>query len=323
MRQLINKIYKAVTHPIQTIDYIRCRYAAGSINPEELCDSLYTLKFNRKINWDNPDDLNQWIAWLQFKTDTSLWGTLADKYRMHDYLKEKGFGENLVPIIAKWESADEIDITNLPNSFVLKCNNGSGDVMIIKEKSRANTLEIKEYFRKQMSRDFGRTSSEPHYQRIRPLIIAETFLDTKLQSTESSSLIDYKFWCFNGKVDRIFVCMNRTKQHFTVDLYNTQWQQIAEGNLIFDKHHLQAKTKLAKPVNFDKMMSIASEISHGFPQMRIDFYEVDNKVYIGELTLTSQAGRMDYFTDECLIDMGNHCRNSVRELTQNGLLNLI
>lgn len=242
---------------------------------------------------------------------------------MHNYLKVKRFNEYLVPILSKWDSADNINFDNLPNSFVLKCNNGCGDVLIVKDKSIADISEIKSYFKKQMSRDFGKASAEPHYLRIKPFIIAEKFLDPQCQPIPSSSLIDYKFWCFNGKVDRIFVCSNRTKQFYTVDLYNLQWHRITDGNIIFDKHHLRPNNLMPKPVNFEKMVSIASEISKGFPQMRIDFYEVDEKLYIGELTMTSQAGRMDYFTENCLLEMGKLCRDAVKSLKEAGMINIL
>lgn len=310
-------------HPKLTIIYILYKYMSCDIKSEIICDALYTLKFNRKINWDNPEDLNQWIAWLQFKTDTSIWSTLADKYRVQDFLKEKGFDEYIVPILAKWDSADNINLDNLPNNFVLKCNNGCGDAMVVKDKSKVDICKIKNYFRNQMSRDFGKNSAEPHYRVIKPLIIAEKFLDPQHQPIRSSSLIDYKFWCFNGKVDRIFVCTNRTKQCFTVDLYNLHWHRIVDENISYNNHHLKAKIKMPKPVNFEKMVSIASEISKGFPQMRIDFYEIDDILYIGELTMTSLAGRMDYFTEKCLSEMGKLCEDAVKTLKTTGQLNIL
>lgn len=80
---------------------------------------------------------------------------------------------------------------------------------------------------------------------------------------------------------------------------------------------------MPKPVNFEKMVSIASEISKGFPQMRIDFYEVDDILYIGELTMTSLAGRMDYFTEKCLSEMGKLCEDAVKTLKTTGQLNIL
>ncbi len=292
-------------------------------SPKQLADYLYFNQFGKRINWEHPEDLNQWIAWLQFKTDTTLWVTLADKYRMHDYLKERGFCEYLVPVLAKWETADDIDLTNLPECFVLKCNNGSGDVKIITDKSKADIAGIKEYFRLQMARKFGRDTAEPHYLRIKPLIIAEKLLDIRKQGVKSSSLVDYKFWCFNGQVDRVFVCSDRTKQYFTIDLYDSEWCNIKDGNVNYDKQHLHPTCNMPRPKNLKLMKDIASQISNGFPEIRVDFYEVDGKVYIGELTLTSACGRMDYFTESCLKDMGMKCGTAVKKLKASGKLKTI
>lgn len=323
MASFIHKIGKAVANPSMAVDSIHLRYLLGIGNPRKLCNYLYKRSFNRKINWKNPEDLNQWIAWLQFKTDTSLWVTLADKYRMHDYLKQKGFGDFLVPLLAKWESADDIDFSNLPDAFVLKCNNGSGDVKIVSDKSKADIEGLKEYFRQQLARRFGYNSAEPHYLKIKPLIIAEMLLDASRQPTVSSSLIDYKFWCFNGEVDRIFVCSDRTKEHYSIEMYDLEWNNISETNILFDEHTGPSKTGINKPLSFETMKEVASKISKGFPQMRLDFYEIDGHPYIGELTMTAACGRLPNYTQEVLNEMGNKCGAAVKELTASGQLKLL
>lgn len=320
MLKIFQIIRKTFTHPSKAIDVILLWIIIHFAKPKALCDYLYFHTFKHKINWERPEDLNQWIAWLQFNTDTSLWVTLADKFRMQTYIKSKGYEDITVPILAVWETADQIDFTHLPTKFVLKCNNGSGDVLIIQDKDNVKIDEVKKYFRNQLSRKFGRNSAEPHYLKIEPLIIAEQLLDVRKQSIDSSSLIDYKLWCFNGKVDRVFVCSDRTKNQFVVDLYDKDWNNIADGNMKFDSHHLKASKPMPKPFSYDRMVAIASELSKGLPEVRIDFYEIDGKPYLGEFTLTSASGRMDYFTEGCLIELGNICAESVKELCSSGIL---
>lgn len=84
--------------------------------------------------------------------------------------------------------------------------------------------------------------------------------------------------------------------------------------MVYNKHHLRPSETISKPDNFELMKDLASRLSKGFPQIRVDFYEVDGKVYIGELTMTSACGRMDYFTDSCLSHMGEKCGLAVRRL---------
>ena len=324
MSKYIKKIYKAIIHPSRALHHIRYKYMMRNSGLQNLCDYLYYCTFKRNINWGSPEDLNQWIAWLQFKTDTTLWVTLADKYRMRDYLKERGFEEYLVPILAKWDSVNDIDLTNLPDAFVLKCNNGSGDVRVITGKSKANLAEIKEYFREQMDRHFGLETAEPHYQRIKPLIFAETLLDSSRQSTKSSSLIDYKFWCFNGEVDRVFVCSDRTKEgYYSTDMYDLDWNNITDTNIIHDDYTGPSKHGINKPVSFDIMKEVASTLSKGLPQVRVDFYEVDGRPYVGELTLTAACGRMTHYSPKTLKELGKKCGAAVKNLIDSGLLKTI
>ncbi len=295
---------------------LKRRYLQKFSSAKNFASYLYYLSFGRKINWMNPEDLNQWINWLEFNTDTTQWVRLADKYAVREYISEKGFNDILVPLLNVWDNPDEISFDGLPDKFVLKMNNGSGDVRIISDKKSADLFEIKSYFRKMFSHRFGLDSAEPHYTKINPVVIAEELLDVSKQDSESMSLIDYKFWCFNGQPYCCFVCSDRTKDSLTIDLYtaNEQWERIDERNINYDKVHLKATKNMPRPKCISKMLDIASKLSEGFPQIRVDFYEVGGSVYFGELTLTSACGRMNYFTDKFLKEMGERCRIGYSEI---------
>ena len=283
---------------------------------KQLAELLYENEFNRKINWEHPEDLNQWINWISFNSDTSQWPQLADKLAVREYVKEKGFGDILIPLLGKWENPEYISFDNLPDKFVLKANNGSGDVRVILDKNKEDLGEIRKYFQSILGTKFGKESAEPHYLKIKPYVIAEALLDKEKQSIPSTSLIDYKFWCFNGKPVCCFVVTDRSKESFTVDLYTADdnWGKIDKGNLVFDHHHKPSLQSLPKPQNLQKMILIASELSKGLPQSRIDLYEVDDKVYFGEITLTSMCGRMKYFTPSYLNVLGEECMKAARKL---------
>lgn len=278
-------------------------------------DVLYRQTFARRINWKQPEDLNQWINWLAFNTDTSMWSILADKYRVREYVTEKGYSEHLVPLLKTWSDPEEMNFDSLPEKFVLKINNGAGDIILVKDKNRADLPQIKEYFRKLYRHPFGKDTAEPHYLRITPLILAEQMLDASKQEGNSGTLIDYKFWCFNGQVDRCFVCSDRSKDTITIDLYDAHsWKRIEEGRLVYSEHHLKAASPCPKPEGLEKMLEIASSLSKGYPQMRVDFYEVDNKVYFGEMTMTGAAGRTTSHSQLSLKEMGRLCEEAVKEL---------
>lgn len=190
-------------------------------------------------------------------------------------------------------------------------NNGCGDVKIIRERQNLTIEEIREHFSKYFKTTYGNQTGEPHYTQIRPCLFAETYLDANQQSVKSSSLIDYKFWCFDGYPYCCFVCSNRTKHHFTIDLYtaNEDWTRI-DDHLIFNEHHLKGINPIPRPKNLERMLEMASKLSKGFPQMRVDLYEVGGRVYFGELTMTSMGGRMNYFSKEILQKMGSLCKDA-------------
>ena len=302
--QTLTHIYRA----------LKWRYIKRFGSPKAYADYLYFLRFGKKIKWDAPEDLNQWINWLAFNTDTSQWSMLADKYAVRKYVAEKGFENALVPLLAVWDKPDEITFDKLPSKFVLKINNGSGDIRIIRDKNNVDIDEIKKYFAHLYEHPFGIDTAEPHYLRIQPKIIAEQLLEDI--SNKNDSLIDYKFYCFNGIPKWCFICKNRTKHHFTTDLYtaDSSWKRIEQGNLHYDDTRLKAATAMERPLCLDRMLEMASCLSIGHPQMRVDFYEVNGRVYFGEITMTANAGRLYSFTEQALVEMGNLCGQAYRNI---------
>lgn len=282
----------------------------------QLADFNYYRTFKKRINWKSPEDLNQWINWLSFNSDTSLWPMFADKLEVRKFVKNNGFEENLVPLLAKWENPEAISFENLPDQFVLKANNGSGDVCIITDKRNCNIKEIRKYFKSILQKPFGKESAEPHYLKIKPYVIAEALLEKDKQAIKSSSLVDYKFWCFNGKPVCCWIAFDRNKDNLTMDLYSAddKWNKIEDGKLVYNQHHLKSNIKLPKPEKLNEMLEIVSTLSKGIPQVRIDLYEVDGKVYFGEMTLTSLSGRMNYFTNDYLKMLGAECGYAVEKL---------
>ena len=123
--------------------------------PQKYADILYQQIFGYKIDWHKPRDLNEFINFLAFKTDTSIWSRLADKFLVREYVKEKGLAYILVPLLAKYDCPNEIDFTKLPNQFVLKCNNGSGDVVIVKDKKNFNPISTKKKLTNSLQSKFG------------------------------------------------------------------------------------------------------------------------------------------------------------------------
>lgn len=288
------------------VAYLRFMYYnwLGKRNPKLLCEIRFKEFFGREINWDDPQDINEKINWLKFNSDTSLWTRLADKYAVREYVKSKGYGENMAKLYGKWDDANQIDWDTLPNKFVMKLNNGSGDAVICADKDKLNKQKIITYFNHKIKKGFGYVSAEPHYLAIKPCIIAEELLDVTKQPIKTSSLIDYKIWCFNGKPECIWACYNRTKESVKVDVYDLEWNCHPEYSE-YTEYYQKADMLIPKPKSLDKMLQMAASLSEGFPQVRVDLYEVNDKPYFGEMTFTSSMGYMDFYTAEYLKYLGS------------------
>ena len=221
---------------------------------------------------------------------------LADKYLVRNYLKKHNL-ENLAPkLYGVYNSPDEIDFDKLPNRFVLKCNHGCGDIEFCENKSKFDTTAAKEHLKNALANDFATQSLEPHYHHIKRKIICEEFLP----KASGHLPPDYKFYCFDGKVECILVCSEREKS-LRLDYYDLDWHYLPYA---LPEH--RSKTKAKKPKNLDRMIEIAKTLStKGFPFVRVDLYNINGKIYFSELTFTPAAGITYYNSDEALKYFGS------------------
>lgn len=289
-------------NPVKSIARRSVRFLASLrlLSPKMTAILLHRIQLGRWPDLHNPKDLNEKIMWLEFNTDTSLWSRLADKYEVRSYLQEKGLGRYLLTLYGVYDSVDEIDFNALPDSFAIKMTNGYGQTILVHDKSRTDLVKLRRQIAAWGMKRFGIAGAEPHYSRIRPRIIAEQLLPV----AEGELPIDYKFMCFNGKPDTCLLCSGRDADtfHCKFDLYRLPvWQRNINGiNLPF-----RPVRSFAPPLNLDEMLKTAELIAKEFPFVRVDFYEVDGKMFIGELTFTPAAGRIEYITLQTLLDMGN------------------
>ena len=281
--------------------YAECKYwIRFHFFPKGLANEFHKGIVGYDINWDNPTTINEKINWLKIFSDTSDWTRLADKYLVRDYVKERIGEKYLVKLYGVWQNADDIDFDSLPNKFVLKTNHGAGTILIVDDKSKLKVPDARRQLNQWLREKYGYKTFEPHYLKIKPLIIAEEKLDNT--ASFSSSIVDYKVFCFSGKPDSILTCSNRTIGGHTtnLNLFDLEWNRLDECLT----SEYQNNIVVPKPARLAEMLACAEKLSESYPQMRVDFYEVDGRVYVGELTLSSQGGYMDYFTQKCLHEMG-------------------
>ena len=253
----------------------------------------------RPLDFDNPKTFTEKLKWLIVFDATPLKSRLADKYLVRYWIEEKIGAEYLIPLLGVWDDFDDINFDDLPNQFVLKCNHGSGMNIICRDKEKFNKRHARERINAWLAFDYSALCLEPHYTRINRKIIAEKFM----ANGDAKDLTDYKFSCFNGRVNHCKVMTGRTTDE-RIDYFDMNWQPM---NIERREHpRSDHPEKIPKPKNFELMKELASKLAEGFAFVRVDFYEVDGKVYFGEMTFTSAAGNQRYKTegiDELFGDM--------------------
>lgn len=267
------------------------------ISPELTSRLLYFNVFGRFPDIDNPKDLNEKILAQAFRGDTSGWSELADKYAVRAYVEEKGLGDILVPMYGVWDTVEDIDFDSLPDSFVLKTTDGTARNIIVKDKSSLNPEAVRKQLRRWM--DEKRINDEPHYQGIKRRIIAEHLLATD----DGLAPTDYKIYCIGGRAEYCLACVNRDMRTFRGNFALFKLPEWRNINGIAE--NWKTDKMVRRPVHLEAMIDYAVRLAGDFPLVRVDFYEEEGKVFFGEMTFTSFAGRAEVFTQSMLCEIGD------------------
>jgi hypothetical protein len=227
----------------------------------------------KKMDYRHPKDINEKLMWLTRYWQHPLKTRCADKYLVREFVKECGLGDILVPLIAVYNDADEIDFGVLPDSFVLKCNHGCGYNIIVFDKKEIDFESTRQQLDEWLHVDFSQFAYEIHYRDIPRKIVCEKLLDT-------SAPMEYQCWCINGEIDSILACRKNFDGSYDAWSYSTDWTHLCDRIGESDFPELQ------RPANLDRILEYAKILSKPFPFVRVDFYEVDNTVFFAELTFT-------------------------------------
>ena len=232
------------------------------------------------MNWNNPTLYDEKIHWLMVYVYDTNYERFADKYQVRQYVKECGLGDLLIPLLGAYKNVEDIDYDILPDRFILKATQGSGDELyeICADKENMDVVHVNAKMNKALQIDFCKYHCEYQYEKIVPRIMCEKLL----KSENGERLNDYKVICANGRATAILVCTNRDEGR---DYYSCEWEY-----LDYVKEECRSGEKAMRPVLLEEMIEAAEILSKPFPLARIDFYIVDQKLYFGEITLTPSAG---------------------------------
>lgn len=251
----------------------------GRFCPQKLSEVRFIRSFGRKPNYKNPTTLNDKLMYYKFKLywNNKLVSLCADKYRVREYVEECGCQEILNELYGVWDCAEKIRWSDLPRKFAIKCNHGSGFNIICKDKETFNKNQASQKLNTWLNTTYGYINAEQGiYSGIERRIIAERFIETPDDLPPN----DYKFFCSYGRVFLLFVACDRYEGKTKFDYYYPDWTWIPVQNAHPNKG------AIPKPGNLEKMIAYAEKLSKPFPLVRVDFYDVADKVIFGELTFT-------------------------------------
>jgi len=253
--------------------------------PDKQYVKLYfRLNLHRKLNLEHPVYLNDKLQWLKFNYRFPLQTIVSDKYRVRKYVAETIGEKYLIPLLGVWDKFEQINFNELPEQFVLKCNHDSGGLAICKNKKNFDKEEARKKIERSLKSNFFWIGREYQYKNIVPKIICEKFISENGNIPE-----DYKIYCFNGRPDAILVCKGRFSEgshKAQYYYYDHKWNYLPYNK----GDSIKNNPDILKPKNLEEMLEIAKKLSKDFIFARIDLYNIDGKIYFGEITLSPNSG---------------------------------
>ena len=260
------------------------------LDDEHYLRLMYWKKFERKLNLLNPQTFNEKLQWLKLYDRRPEYTNMVDKYEAKKYVAGIIGDEYIIPTLGVWDTFDAIDFSKLPDQFVLKCTHDSGGLVICKDKKNLDIETARKKINRSLKTNYYLQGREWPYKNVKPRIIAETYMEDK----GTAELRDYKFFCFNGLAKCFKIDFDRFIEHHA-NYYD------AENNIL-DFGEVICPPEQGKIIEFPKtlpdMKQLAEKLSKDIPFLRVDFYDVDGKVYFGEMTFYPASGLGEWTSDE-------------------------
>lgn len=283
----VSKLFKAFRRYLTDPEYrmhLNSRWGFYDRMPdEEYLKHKYRVCMGKELDLENPQTYNEKLQWLKLNNRHPKYTMMADKYRVRQYIAETLGEEYLIPLLGVWDRAEDIDFDKLPEQFVLKCNHNSGlGMCICRDKRELDVEKARSGLARGLKQDYYLRGREWPYKNIPRKIIAEQFM---VDPAQPNGINDYKFMCFNGEPKCVFVCRNRSAG-LNITVFDMDWERLHFGR----RSHPAETCEICKPVNFERMIEFARRLSKNTAFLRVDFYEVEGKIYFGELTFFPASG---------------------------------
>ncbi len=292
-------LLKVITSKKHRFEFLANRGFYKHTSDSKYLKKRYFYKIGCELNLDNPKRYTEKLQWLKINYHKPEFTDMVDKFAVQKVVADKIGDEYLIPLVGgPWKSFDEIDFDKLPDKFVLKCTHDSGGLVICRDKKSFDKEKAKKKIQRCLKRNFYSLNREWVYKDVKPQIIAEQYMEDTL----TKELRDYKFFCFDGQPRVLYVVTGRLDpvegakyDYFDMDYKHMDIQSGSKN----------AKTLPEKPQQFELMKELARKLSADIPHVRVDFYEVNGKVYFGELTFYHYSGMVPFEPDEWDITFGS------------------
>lgn len=289
-----------LSDPIHIIEALNEKGFHWLFSDKMFLKMIYKNRFHRELDLENPVCFTEKLQWIKLYDHDPVYTVMVDKYACKEFVASIVGEEYIVPLIGVWDSFDEIDFSGLPERFVLKCTHDSGGTVICKDKKTLDIEKARVKIRKSLKKNYYYHSREWPYKNVKPRIIAEPYLEDK----KDGELRDYKFFTFGGEPKYLYIAQGRGKKGRTYsDFYDMDFNHL---DLRID--HENSPEPPHKPENFELMKALARKLSAGTKAIRVDFYEVDGKVYVGELTLFHCSGFVPFRPEKWDKIWGEHLK---------------
>lgn len=242
---------------------------------------IFRSRIQKELNLESPKSYNEKLQWLKLNDRNPRYTKYVDKYDVRKHIANKIGEDYLIPLLGVYNDVDQIDFDSLPERFVLKCTHDSGGVIVCKDKSKLNIKEMKKQIKKRMKKNYYWSGREHPYKDIKPRIIIEKYMIDE----KEEELKDYKFFCFNGEPKALFIASERSTGKTKFDFFDMDF-----NHLPFMQHYPNASKEIKKPSGFNEMVKLSKILSQEVPHVRIDFYEVNGRIYFGEFTFYHFSG---------------------------------
>lgn len=253
-----------------------------NMTDEEFLKMQFKNVFGYELDLKNPQTYSEKLQWLKLYDRNEKYTQLVDKYKVKEIVAKTIGEEYVIPTLGVWEKFDDINFDKLPNQFVLKCTHDSGGLVICTDKNKLNLKQARKKINKCLKNNYYYQNREWPYKNVEKRIIAEPYLVDE----SGYELKDYKFFCFDGKVEYLFIATNRNSSTDTYfDFYDKNFKHLELKN-----GHDNSPVHISKPKNFDKMIELAEKLSKNITHVRVDFYNINGKIYFGEMTFYHWSG---------------------------------